>query len=158
MYVGDEIMKKTIIWVLFALLSGALLGKITFDRYEKIDTKNVISYNNYVYMLKYGSYKTVDDMTSNITNIDRYIYITDENKTTAYISISKTKENLNKIKKIYDAKKIKTTIAKVKIDNDEFIQNLNEYEKLLSATDDEASLLIIEKQILSCYESVVQND
>ena len=68
MYVGDEIMKKTIIWVLFALLSGALLGKITFDRYEKIDTKNVISYNNYVYMLKYGSYKTVDDMTSNITN------------------------------------------------------------------------------------------
>ena len=153
MYVGDEIMKKTIIWVLFALLSGALLGKITFDRYEKID-----SYNNYVYMLKYGSYKTVDDMTNKITNIDRYVYITDENKTTAYISISKTKENLNKIKKIYDAKKIKTTIAKVKIDNDEFIQNLNEYEKLLSATDDEASLLIIERQILSCYESVVQND
>ena len=37
-------------------------------------------------------------------------------------------------------------------------QNLNEYEKLLSATDDEASLLIIERQILSCYESVVQND
>ena len=64
----------------------------------------------------------------------------------------------NKLKKIYDAKKIKTTIAKVKIDNDEFIQNLNEYEKLLSATDDEASLLIIERQILSCYESVVQND
>ena len=50
------------------------------------------------------------------------------------------------------------TITKVKIDNDEFIQNLNEYEKLLSATDDEASLLIIERQILSCYESVVQND
>lgn len=155
---GDEIMKKTIIWVLFALLSGALLGKITFDRYEKIDTKNVISYNNYVYMLKYGSYKTVDDMTNKITNIDRYVYITDENKTTAYISISKTKENLNKLKKIYDDKKIKTTIAKVKIDNDEFIQNLNEYEKLLSATDDSSSLLIIERQILSCYESVVQND
>ena len=33
-----------------------------------------------------------------------------------------------------------------------------EYEKLLSSTDDEASLLIIERQILSCYESVVQND
>lgn len=158
MYMGDEIMKKTIIWVLFALLSGALLGKITFDRYEKIDTKNVISYNNYVYMLKYGSYKTVDDMLGKITDIDRYIYITDENKTTAYISIAKTKENLGKIKKIYDAKKIKTTISKVKIDNDEFIQNLNEYEKLLSATDDSSSLLIIERQILSCYESVVQND
>jgi Na+-translocating ferredoxin:NAD+ oxidoreductase RnfG subunit len=112
MYVGDEIMKKTIIWVLFALLSGALLGKITFDRYEKIDTKNVISYNNYVYMLKYGSYKTVDDMTNKITNIDRYVYITDENKTTAYISISKTKENLNKLKKIYDAKKINPCIKK----------------------------------------------
>lgn len=151
-------MKKTIIWVIFALLSGALLGKFTFDKYEKIDTKNVISYDNYVYMLKYGTYDSEDRMSEAVTEVDRYVFISDDDKVVAYVGIAKTKDSLSKIKKIYDAKKIKVTIERVRIDNDEFIQNLNEYEKLLSATDDEKSLLIIENQILSCYESVVVSD
>ena len=40
-------------------------------------------------------------------------------------------------------------------ENEEFIENLNEYEKLLKATDDYKSLLIIENQILSCYMNLV---
>ena len=151
-------MKKTIIWILIAIVSGALLGKFTFDKYENIDTLNVISYDNSVYMLEYGTYKTLDEMTNSIIDIDRYIYIEEDNKVTAYIGIAKTKDSISKIKKIYDDKNIKLNIEKVKIDNDEFIQNLNEYEKLLVATEDEKSLLIIENQILSCYESVVVNN
>lgn len=151
-------MKKTIIWILIAIASGALLGKLTFDKYEKIDTLNVISYDNYVYMLKYGIYKNQDEMANDITEFERYIYIEEDDKVTAYIGIAKTKDSISKIKKIYDDKNIKLNIEKVKIDNDEFIQNLNEYEKLLVATEDEKSLLIIENQILSCYESVVVNN
>ncbi len=148
-------MKKTIVWIIFALVSGALLGKLTFDRYEKLDTQNVISYDNYVYLLKYGTYKTLDEMSNAITELDRYIYIEKNDKVDAYVAIAKTKENASKIKKIYDNKKIKVEISKEQIDNDVFIQNLNEYEKLLDATEDEKSLIIIENQILSCYESVV---
>lgn len=148
-------MKKTFIWIIFALVSGALLGKLTFDRYEKLDTRSVISYDNYVYLLRYGSYSSLDEMSDSITELDRYIYIEKNDKVYAYVAIAKTKENANKIKKVYDNKKIKTEITKEQIDNDEFIQNLNEYEKLLDATEDEKSLIIIENQILSCYESVV---
>lgn len=151
-------MKKTFIWILLALTSGALLGKFVFDRYEKIDVQNVISYNNYVYMLKYGSYDSLDDMSNKVTNVDRYIYIEKEGKIDAYVGISKTKKNANKIKKIYDNKNVKVIVQKVRLENEEFIQNLNEYEKLLDATEDEKSLLIIEKQILSCYEDVVVNN
>ncbi len=151
-------MKKTIFWIFLALISGLLLGKFTFDRYENLDTQNVISYDNNVYLLKYGTYSSLDEMSNKITDIDRYIYIEKNGIVTAYIGIAKTKENANKIKKIYDSKKIEVSIVKESIENDEFIQNLNEYEKLLSATEDENSLLIIEKQILSCYESVVVNN
>ena len=151
-------MKKTIIWVLLALISGALLGKFTFDRYENVDTKNVISYDNYVYMLKYGKYDNFDEMKDNVTDVDRYIYIENDDRLTAYVAIAKTKENINKIKNIYTNKNINLEIVKEKIDNEEFIQNLNEYEKLLSASFDEKSLLIIEKQILSCYEELMVNE
>ena len=151
-------MKKTIIWILLALISGALLGKFTFDRYENIDTKNVISYDNYVYMLKYGKYDNFDEMKDKVIDVDRYIYIENDDKVTAYVAIAKTKENINKIKNIYANKNINLEIVKEKIDNEEFIQNLNEYEKLLSASLDEKSLLIIEKQILSCYEELMVNE
>lgn len=151
-------MKKTFIWVLIALLSGALLGKFTFDRYKNVDTMNVISYDKEIYMLKYGTYDNLNDMSNKITNVDRYIYIEKDDKVTAYVGIAKNLESANKIKDIYSAKNIKVTVVKETIDNEEFIQNLNEYEKLLEASDDEKSLLIIEKQILSCYEEVIVND
>ena len=151
-------MKKTLIWIILALTSGALLGKFVFDRYEKLDTKSVISYDNYVYMLKYGNYDSLDDMSNKITNIDRYVYIEKDGKVNAYIGISKSKDNANKIKKVYDNKNINLKIEKVQIENEEFIQNINEYEKLLEVAEDEKSLLIIEKQILSCYEDLVVNN
>ena len=151
-------MKKTMFWIILALASGSLLGKYTFDTYENIEVSNVISINDKVYMLKYGTYGNIEQMVDEITDIDRYIYIEEENKVTAYIGIATTKENINKIKSIYDKKGIITSVQKLTISNDEFIQNLNEYEKLLSATEDDTSLIIIQKQILSCYEELVANN
>ena len=56
--VMGDMMKKTILWILVALISGGLLGKYTFDKYEDVEVKNVISINNDVYMIKYGTYLT----------------------------------------------------------------------------------------------------
>lgn len=151
-------MKKTLFWVFMALISGAFLGKVTFDKYENLDIQNVISLNNKIYMLKYGTYANLDEMQDDVTGVDRYIYIQNGDRISAYVAISTTKKNINKIKDIYLSKNLKLTIEKVTINNDEFVQNLNEYEKLLEATEDEKSLLIIENQILSCYEKVVVNN
>lgn len=150
-------MKKTIIGIIIAILAGVLLAKLTFDKYEKVDTKNVISYDDEVYMLKVGSYDSVGEMQRSALDFERYIYIEKEDKVTVYIGIAKTRENMEKIKNVYDDKKVKTTIENVTINNDEFIQNLNEYEKLLDVTEDANSLLIIENQILSCYEDIMVN-
>ena len=148
-------MKRTITWIIIALLSGAVLAKIMFDKYEKVDIQKVINTNDRVYMLKYGTYKNLDDMTEKITNVDKYIYIESENKVTAYIGIFASRESATKFKDIYDKKGIKTSIEKVLVDNEEFIGNLNEYEKLLKAAEDENALMIIERQILACYSDLV---
>ncbi len=78
-------MKKTVLWVLAALISGAILGKVTFDKYEKIDVQSVISFNNKVYMLRYGNYSNLDEMYEKVTNVDRYIYIEKEDGVSAYV-------------------------------------------------------------------------
>lgn len=142
-----------------ALVSGAFLGKTTFDRYKKVDSINVISNNTNVYALRYGKYANLDEMQDDVTHVDRYIYIESKDDVSAYVALATTRDSINKIKKVYKNKNLNLTVSKVNIENEEFIENLNEYEKLLKATDDYKSLLIIENQILSCYmDLVVDNE
>lgn len=155
MYLGDK-MKKTFLIILMALVSGSMLGKLTLDRYEK--TEEVVSYETNLYMLKINTYNNISEMNDKITNFDRYIYIEENDKVTAYVAISTSLKNIKKIQSIYNKKNINLTIDEVLINNDEFIQNLNEYEKLLDLAEDEKSLLMIQNQILSCYEQMVVNN
>lgn len=143
---------------MFAILSGAVLGKVTFDKYSSLKVDEVISYNANTYMLKYKTYSSKKKMEEDVKKIDRYIYIKDGNDITVYLAIASSKDNIKKIKKIYDEENIKTSIKRVDIENEEFIQNLNEYEKLLTAAYSKSSLITIENQILSCYEKLVVND
>lgn len=151
-------MKKTILWIIFAVVSGVVLGRITFEKYDSLKVEEVISFNKNTYMLRYKTYDNINEMEKDIHDIDRYIYIEDDKKVTVYIAITSNKDNIKKIRKLYSDKGIKTGIEKVEIDNDEFIQNLNEYEKLLTAAESESSILTIENQILSCYEQLVVNN
>ena len=148
-------MKKIILSIFLAILLGAILGKITFDKYDQNNIRKVIKLDDNLYMLKYSSYKSYDDMVKGTYEFDRYVYIKKNNGYTVYTAISKTRENIDKINKLYDNKYI---VQKVNVSNDEFIQNLDEYEKLLTLANDKETIMVIENQILSCYEKMVVNN
>ena len=97
-------------------------------------------------------------MQASVTKVERYVYIEKTGEVSAYVAISTTNKNINKIKDVYSSKGITLSVEKVMINNDAFIQNLNEYEKLLEVAEDENSLLMIQNQILSCYEDEVVKD
>ena len=148
-------MKKNLYWIFIAILSGIILGYLTFNKYEDLNVRNVIKLDDGVYMIKYGTFYDMDEMINTVKEIDRYIYINNDNKYDVYIAISKSYENISRILDIYKNQISNLKIEKVNTENNEFIQNLDEYEKLLTSCDDEKSLLIIENQILSCYEKMV---
>lgn len=148
-------MKKIVLCSILAIISGGILGKITFDRYDKLNVNPVIKLDKNVYMLKYDTYKTKEDMLNNTSNLERYIYIEKDNKFYVYVAVAKTMDSINKLKNIYSGN---LKVEKVNIKNDGFIQSLDEYEKLLKSTDDTDSLKVIENEILSCYEKWVVNN
>ena len=149
-------MKKIVLCSILAIISGGILGKITFDRYDKLNVNPVIKLDKNVYMLKYDTYKNKEDMLNNTSNLERYIYIEKDNKFYVYVAVAKTMDSINKLKNIYSDN---LKVEKVNIKNDGFIQNLDEYEKLLKSTNDTDSLKVIESEILSCYEKwVVYNE
>lgn len=149
-------MKKIVLCSILAIISGGILGKITFDRYDKLNINPVIKLDKNVYMLKYDTYKNKEDMINNTSNLEKYIYIEKDNKFYVYVAVAKTMDSINKLKNIYSDN---LKVEKVNIKNDGFIQNLDEYEKLLKSTNDTDSLKVIESEILSCYEKwVVYNE
>lgn len=150
-------MKKNILLILIALITGGLLGKFTFERYEALETKEVSISKNYAYFLKYGTYDNYEKMNESVNNVERFIYIQTNDSFEAFVGVTKSKESAEKIAKVYKEQKINVEVIKKQMDADKFIESLNEYEKLILATEDANGLLMIEKQILSKYEELVVN-
>lgn len=147
--------KKILIWIILAIILGYFLAKFTFKKYDDLNIKNMIKIDNSIYALKCGIYSNIDEMKSNLSSFGRYIYIKKNDKYNAYIAIAKTKKSCNKFLEIYKDDFKNLNVEKINIDNDEFIQNINEYEKLLNESNDKDALITIENQILSCYEKLV---
>ncbi len=158
-YSYGDYMKKKILSILFAIIFGLLIGKGIIDKYDNNTIVSAKTFNNEVYAIYYGSYNSLKDVDKNTKELDKYIYIEESNIYYVYLALTKTKENAIKFKNIFSSLKTKVSIVKINIDNNEFILNLEEYEKLLNETTDKNSLVIIENQILACYlDTVVNND
>ena len=152
-------MKKKILSILFAIIFGLLIGKSIINKYDNNSLVVAKTFDNEVYAILYGTFNSLKEVDQNTKELDKYIYIEEGNVYYVYLAITKTKENAIKFKKIYKDLNAKVSIVKINIDNNEFILNLEEYEKLLNETTDKNSLVIIENQILACYlDSVVNND
>lgn len=151
-------MKKKVLSILFAIIFGLLIGKGIINKYDNNAIVAAKTFDNEVYAILYGSYNSLKEVDENTRELDKYIYIEEGNLYYVYLALTKTKENAVKFKNTYKDLNNKVSIVKINIDNNEFILNLEEYEKLLNETTDKNSLIIIENQILACYLDTVVND
>ena len=147
-------MNKTLKSILIAVILGIIMGKYTFNRYEKttITTMNEIS--NYIYLMQYGVYKDENIMKENAKKLKNYFFYLDDKGYHVLIGITKNKKNKQKIVESYE---LSTNIymKRVKIDNKEFIELLNQYDSLINQTDDKEIIINAQKQILSKYEELI---
>ena len=91
-------LKKMIIPLILSILFGYFCGNFVFKIYkEKTDA---ILDSTKVYLLQTGAYTTLDSMKKN-TTLKNYIYYQDDGLYKTIMAITKDKDNINKIKKIY---------------------------------------------------------
>lgn len=152
-------MKKYIGPILSALLVGFLLAKFTLDQYDKKENiKTVFSNTNTLYFIRQGIYSSKESMESNMTDFAYYIYNIEDNMYHTYIGITKNQKNLEKLKGFFEKKGYITYIKEFDIDNNAFIEVLNQYDNLLSQTDDENTIKAICSQVLGKYEELILNE
>ncbi len=152
-------MKKYLISIISCVLVGLLMGKIIFEQYKSNDTLTVstTSISEEVYFFQTGVYSSLDNMKKAMSNINSYAYILEDNKYYVFLAITKNEENKEKLKNYFNSLSYNIYIKKITIDNEAFLNTLNEYDKLLKDASSNSDIKKINDAVLEKYEELVNN-
>ena len=152
-------MKKYIFPIILSMVVGFYLGITLLKQYKNAQELTPVfnSGLNEIYFVREGEYDTKDSMEKAMMKFPYYIHTTKDGKYYSYLGISTNLENANKIKGYYDNLGYSTSVEKIGVSNTHFIEVLEEYDKLLTSSNNE-TISSICSQILIKYEELVINE
>ena len=144
---------KFLVPILISITIGCFFGKVVFNQYDK-NLKPTMSEGELVYFLQQGAYSSEENMKKNTTGLEKYIYAKEGNMYKVYVGITKTKENAEKLKEYYNKNGNDIYIKEMTLKNNEFLDDLTQYDKLLEEAKDETAAISVAGQIISKYKEV----
>lgn len=144
---------KVIVPIFFSILVGFLFGKVIFNNYED-NTVNAFNEGEKLYFIEIGEYESETDVKK-IKNVDDFLTILENDTYKVYVGITKSKENSQKIKEFYSDTYNNISVREKYVDNETFIIQLKEYDKVLSIINKLDDLSSVQKIIFSNYEEMV---
>jgi hypothetical protein len=144
--------KKIILSVVFTMLLGIATAKVVYSKTISSDDKKS---NNTVYFLQLGVYTNKNSMQLDTKSIENKIVIQENDKYYVYVGISKSKKNLEKISKLYKNDGYSLYIKEMSVLNNEFLVNLEQFDKLIESAKTNEEINTINMVILSSYEEMV---
>lgn len=147
-------MKNKIIVASFFLVTGLVIGN---NIYNKIDSKLLKTFKetNEYYILEEGIYEDKESMQRETRDINPKIFEKKDKKYYVYVGITSTEKNADKIKNIYQKNGDSINIKKIKIQDEEFINNIAQFDILIENTDNTDEILTIEEIVLSSFEKKI---
>ena len=144
--------KKFLLSVVVVMVLAVLTAKVVYSKTNVIEEDK-----DATYFLQLGVYSDSESMEKDTKNIENKLVLQEDGKYYVYVGISKYKENLEKISKLYNNLGYSLYIKPRKIINQEFLLNLEQFDKLLSSAESVEEINTIEAVIISSYEEMVIN-
>ena len=144
---------KVIVPIFFSILVGFLFGKVIFNNYED-NTVNAFNEGEKLYFIEIGEYESETDVKK-IKNVDDFLTILENDTYKVYVGITKSKENSQKIKEFYSDTYNNISVREKYVDNETFVIQLKEYDKVVSIITKLDDLSSVQKIIFSNYEEMV---
>jgi len=143
--------------IISAIIIGLCLAKFMFNQYD-YDSKLTTVFNNgtSVYFLQQGVYSTKETMEQNCASFPHYIYTLDNEKYYVYVAITKSNENLEKLKGYYYNLGYSMYVKELNISNQDFINILEQYDILLSKSTENSVIEAVVTQTLLKYEELIK--
>ncbi len=146
------IMKRFLITILLAILTGAGLGFYAYNKLASTNNNDMMvgKFSNQVYALQVGVFDSINN-ANDLASKYGGIVINDNNKYRVYIAI--VSNTLTQIKNYYDNKNISYYVKNIEVNSD-FYNTLLDYESLLLATNEDNYEEIM-KNILKEYVNLL---
>lgn len=151
-------MKKYLLTFLMALIVGFFLSEFFIRQYNDYNGIKVSNTGDNFYFVQYGVFSNKESMEKNAISLENYVYNIENDMYYVYVGITKRKENAEKIVNYYKNLGYDAIIKEYQLNHEEFSNLINNYDEVLSATDDPVTIASIINQTLMKYEEVVISD
>lgn len=142
---------------LVSIILGALSAMLLNSTYKE-KLVNTFSEGKTYYFIQEGVYSSKEIMTENTKDIQVKTVDTLNDKQYVYLGITRDNNNAKKIKDIYEKKGYQIYIKEQNLSNEEFYNNVTQFDILVNSTDKEAEILTIEEVVLANYEELIKKD
>lgn len=140
-----KIIKGIFVPLIISIVFGFICGKLVYSVYGD-DIENKLS-SSKLYLVQNGEYLTYDNMREE-NNGNNYVYYKDEEGYKTVVGITKNEENIAKIKSLYSDE---LQVQEYYISSDLLNDKQNEYDLMLSNTDDIYEVKEVVDNILNLY-------
>lgn len=147
-------MKKKIFYSIIILITGIIVGR---NIYLSKSTQTFSNKDIY-YFIQEGVYSSKSIMEENIKNMDLKVVDELDNKYYVYLGITKDESIAKKLKEIYESQGYQIYIKEISLSNEEFNNNVTQFDLLINATTSEKEILTIEKVVLANYEEIIKKN
>ena len=148
-------MKKTFLLSIFFISLGTISGSFLHTNYE-VNLLSAFNEGKQYYFIQEGVYSSEEIMLENTKDIEVKLINEENNKYYVYLGITKDEENAKKIKEIYTNKGYQLYIKEVSLTNEEFYNNVEQFDLLIKNTNKEEEILTIEEVVLANYEEIIK--
>ena len=107
--------------------------------------------------IQYGVFSSLESMERETIELENYVYNIDKDMYYVYVGITKNEQNANKIMNYYKNLGYDTILKQYDISNDNFLEEVENYDNILLSTEDQTAIASLINQILTKYEEVVIN-
>ena len=147
-------MKKNIFLSILFITLGLIIGN-NIRKYNYTSVNDIIRKDNTFYFLQEGVYEKKENVAKNTINLDQKVIDYKDNKYYVYLGITKDKEIADKLQKIYKEKGLNLYEKVQTINNEEFNNNVTQFDLLINNSTTDEEILTIEEVVLANYEEIL---
>ena len=147
-------MKKKIFYSIIILITGIIVGRNIYLS----KTTQTFSNKDIFYFIQEGVYSSKSIMEENIKNMDLKVVDEIDNKYYVYLGITKDENIAKKLKEIYESLGYQIYIKELSLSNEEFNNNVTQFDLLINASTSTKEILTIEKVVLANYEEIIKKN
>lgn len=148
-------MKKTFLLSIIFIALGASLGIFLRSNYQD-NLISAFSEGKIYYFLQEGVYSSKEIMSENTKDLDVKLINEEGGKYYVYLGITRDEQNAKKIKEIYKNRGYQLYIKEINLSNEEFFNNVTQFDLLIKNTDKDEEILTIEEVVLANYEEIIK--